>query len=68
MTSTSGAGHELLAHHAHEVCRRCSRFLHGGPALDGGGVEVIGVHPIGEHHAHLAICTSFSFGTPGAGA
>ena len=27
--------------------------LHGGPALDGGGVEVIGVHPIGEHHAHL---------------
>ena len=50
----AGAGEEFFAHHAHERADVAAViFLHGGPALDGGGVEAIGVHPIGEHNAHF---------------
>ena len=50
----AGAGHEAFAHHAHERAGVAAVILlHGGPALDGGGVEGVGLHPLGENHAHL---------------
>ena len=56
----AGAGQELVAHHAHERADVAAKvLLHGGPALDGGGVNGVGIHPVGEDDAELGHLDEF---------
>jgi hypothetical protein len=51
----AGRGHELVAHHAHQGTGIDAIVLvDGGPALKGGCLQIIGLHPIRDHYAQLS--------------